>query len=164
MRIKADLSGLKHFMKTVEKYGQLLADFDRALAQICEAAQAFAEKKYANHGHSSIDVTYTVTENKGTIYANGEAVAFFEFGTGEYARGTYAGKLPDSDVPITGGWEYYYESDFKATVNGTKGWWLGHSFVKGNPAEAEMWETSQFIRQEATKIVQAFFKAESGGR
>ena len=162
---KIDTSGLKHFMERVQKYGQLLQDFRGAMELLCEDARRYAENEYSQHGHSSITVSYENGGTLATIFAHGKAVAFFEFGTGEVGRGTYPDttKLPSSDVPITGGWEYYYPSEAKQTVNGVKGWRWGASFVTGSKAEAEMWRTSQHIQRKARLIIQAYFKAESGG-
>lgn len=158
-----DLSGLEHYMKAVETYGKLLADFRKAMKELCEKAEDFARGKYAEHGHSSINVEYENHGTRATIYAKGNAVAFFEFGTGEYAKGTYQGNLPQSGVPETEEWVYYYASPHKAERNGEKVWKWGHAFVKGNPAEAEMWETSQYIREKAHLIIQKYFQSESGG-
>ena len=162
MASKIDLSGLKKYMARIHRYDTLLKYFSGAMEEICKEAKAFAESKYTSHGHSSINVEYTNNGKTATIYARGKAVAFFEFGTGEYAKGTYQGNLPQSGVPITGSWEYYYDSESKAEINGIKGWFLGKNFVKGNQAEAEMWETSQFIAQRARIILQKYFKNESG--
>ena len=161
-----DLSGLEHYMKVVEEYGKQLKNFRNAMIELCERAKEFAESKYAEHGHSSITVSYEPHGTRATIYAKGNAVAFFEFGTGEYASGSYKGSLPQSGVPITGDWQYYYEeppSGHKVTLNGVKGWFWGDNFVTGNKAEAEMWETSQYIRQQAHIIIQKYFQNESGG-
>lgn len=161
-----DLSGLEHYIKVLEEYGRLLKDFRKAIIELGTKARAFAEKKYAEHGHSSITVDFEPHGTTATIYAKGNAVAFFEFGTGEYAKGTYQGNLPQSGVPLTGNWEYYYNSEHKGEKNGIKGWFLDEEktiFLKGNPAEAEMWETSQYIRQQAQLIFRQYFQKESGG-
>ena len=160
-----DLSGLEHYMKSIERYATLLKNFHSAMEQICNDAKEFSESKYAEHGHSSITVGYTNNGKTATIYSHGNAVAFFEFGTGEYASGSYKGSIPQSGVPITEKWEYYYEepaSGHKVTLNGVKGWFWKGNFVTGNKAEAEMWETSQFIRQQAKIIIQNYFQNESG--
>ena len=160
-----DLSGLEHYMKVVGNYGRLLKDFRKAMMELCERASQFARDKYSDYGHSSITVEYENQGTTATIYAKGRAVAFFEFGTGEYASGSYKGKLPQSGVPITGNWEYYYEeppSGRKAILSGVKGWFWKGNFVTGNKAEAEMWETSQYIREQAHLIIRNYFKNESG--
>lgn len=158
------LDGLEHYIKTLEKYGELLKDFRKAMMALCEDAKQYAENQYTQYGHSSVTVSYENHGSTATIFANGNAVAFFEFGTGEVGRGTYPSEtyLPSSGVPITGDWEYYYPSDAKATVNGVKGWWWGAKFVKGNKAEAEMWRTAEYIRRKAHLIIQKYFQNESG--
>ena len=159
-----DLSGLEHYMKVVEEYGRLLKDFRMAMIELCEKASQFARDKYAEHGHNppSVTVDFEPHGTRATIYAKGNAVAFFEFGTGEVGRGTYQGNLPQSGVPETEEWVYYYDSPHKTERNGEKGWKWGHAFVKGNPAEAEMWETSQYIREQAHLIISKYFQKESG--
>lgn len=160
-----DLREFEHYIKTLEVYAQGLKDFRKAITELAKKARAFAEKKYSEHGHSSITVEFEPNGNIATIYAKGDAVAFFEFGTGEYAKGTYQGNLPQSGVPLTGKWEYYYKSEHKGERNGIKGWFLDEEkirFVKGNPAEAEMWETSQYIREQAHLIFREYFQKESG--
>ena len=160
-----DLSGLEHYIKTLTEYGTKLKDFRKAIIALGKSAKKFAEEKYAEHGHSSITVEFEPHGTTATIYAKGRAVAFFEFGTGEYASGSYKGSIPQSGVPITEKWEYYYEepaSGHKVTLNGVKGrFWKGN-FVTGNKAEAEMWETSQYIRQQAHLIFREYFQKESG--
>lgn len=158
------LDGLEHYIKTLEKYGELFKDFRKAMMALCEDAKQYAENQYTQYGHSSVTVSYENHGSTATIFANGNAVAFFEFGTGEVGRGTYPSEtyLPSSGVPITGDWEYYYPSDAKATVNGVKGWWWGAKFVKGNKAEAEMWRTAEYIRRKAHLIIQKYFQNESG--
>lgn len=168
-----DLSGLEHYIKAVERYGEILKDFRKAIMVLCEDAKKYAEEQYAQYGHSKIIVSYEPHGNTAVISAKyaGESekspIAFFEFGTGEVGRGTYPSEsyLPSSGVPITGNWEYYYideENSHKATVNGVKGWWWGAKFVKGNKAEAEMWRTAEYIRRKAHIIIQKYFQNESG--
>lgn len=165
MASTTDLSDLEHYIKVLTEYGAKLKDFRKAIIKLGEKARKFAEEKYSEHGHSSITVEFKPHGTTATIYAKGDAVAFFEFGTGEYAKGTYQGNLPQSGVPITGSWEYYYNSKHKGEKNGIKGWFLDEEkirFVKGNKAEAEMWETSQYIREQAHLIFREYFQEESG--
>ena len=160
-----DLSGLEHYMKVVDEYGRLLKDFRMAMMELCERASQFARDKYSEYGHSSITVDYENHGTTATIYAKGRAVAFFEFGTGEYASGSYKGSIPQSGVPITEKWEYYYEepaSGHKVTLNGVKGWFWKGNFVTGNKAEAEMWRTAEYIRRKAHIIISKYFQEESG--
>ena len=158
-----DLSGLEHYMKVVEEYGRLLKDFRKAIIALGKSAKKFAEEKYAEHGHSSIKVEFEPHGTTATIYAKGNAVAFFEFGTGEYAKGTYQGTLPTSGGPITDSWIYFYPSSAKrVTKSGTEGWFWDNKFHRGIRAEAEMWETREFIKQEAKDIVRYYFESKGG--
>lgn len=160
MALAKNLGGLKHFVDSVSTYERLLNNFRSAMEQICIEAKEFAESQYALHGHSSIKVSYNNSGRKATIYANGDAVAFFEFGTGEVGEGTYNGALPQSGVPITSKWDYYYlPSEHKDVKGDSLGWWWGHAFITGREAESEMWETSQFIRRESHRIMKKYFEA-----
>ena len=160
-----DLSGLEHYIKAVERYGQFLKNFHLAMEEICKNAREFAKIKYEQHGHytDEITVTYDNSGTKATIYAKGDQVAFFEFGTGKVGAGTYWGDLPRSDVPITVSWEYLYKPGKKVKVaeTGDEGWWWDDKFHKGIPAEAEMWETAEHIRQNAHRIIQKYLNVKA---
>ena len=156
-----DLSGLEHYIKVVERYGQFLKNFHLAMEEICKDAREFAQIRYERHGHytDEITVTYDNSGTKATIYAKGDQVAFFEFGTGKVGAGTYWGNLPTSDVPITVSWKYYYPNEkTKRTskTTGEQGWFWENKFHKGIQAEAEMWETAEHIRQNAHRIIKKY--------
>jgi hypothetical protein len=168
-----DLSDLEHYIKVVEKYGQMLKDFREAMIELCEDASEYAQQQYAEYGHSNINVSFEPHGNMAIISAKfagsseKSPIAFFEFGTGEVGRGTYPSEayLPSSGVPITGNWEYYYKSEHKGVKNGVKGWFLDEEhtiFLKGNKAEAEMWRTAEYIRRKAHIIISKHFQKESG--
>lgn len=155
-----DLSGLEHYMKVLQYYGTALKNFHSAMEEVCAEAKRFAEKRYGYHGHNDITVEYDNGGTKATIYAKGNQVAFYEFGTGKVGAGTYFGNLPTTDVPITVSWEYYYPSTAKRTssTTGEQGWYWDKKFHKGIQAEAEMWETAEHIRQTAPTIIQKHLK------
>ena len=158
-----DLSGLEHYMKVLEHYKVLLKNFYKAMEMLCQEAQRYAQQEYSQYGRTDITVDYDNGGKRATISANGEQVAFYEFGTGRVGEGTYQGNLPTSDVPITSSWHYFYPSTAKrVTAKGTEGWWWDNTFQRGIQAEAEMWKTSQFIRQQAHIIIQKYFQSESG--
>ena len=165
MAYKIDVSGLNHFMHRVQTYGNLLKDFRNVMELICEDARKYAEDEYARYGHADITVSYDNSGTLATIYARGQEVAFFEFGTGDVGNGRYPDttKLPRSGVPITDTWVYYYDSPAKRTSKGVRGWFWDSKFHTGNTPEAEMWRTSQYIKRKSRLIIQAYFKAESGG-
>lgn len=165
MALAKNLSELKHYIEVLGAYEQALKSFNGALNEICAKASNYAESRYSHYGHSSINVSYpTPNKRRATIYAKGTAVAFFEFGTGEIGEGTYSGELPQSGVPKTTKWDYFYlPSEHKGEKNNQLGWWWGRAFIRGIEAEAEMWDTAQFIKRESGKIMQDYFKKISGG-
>jgi hypothetical protein len=150
-----DLSGLEHYIKVLQRYSELLNSFHSAMEELCAKATKFAKKQYSNEQHFEITVDYKNYGRMATIYANGEQVAFYEFGTGKVGSGTYWGNLPTSDVPITVSWEYYYPSKAKrkSSYTGEEGWFFENKFQKGIVAEAEMWKTAEYIRQQAPIII-----------
>ena len=157
------LDGLKHYIESIERYSNLLKKFHEIMEMICQQAEEYARNEYQSHERFDIQVYY---ENKGktaSIYAYGDQVAFYEFGTGRVGENTYQGNLPTSDVPITSSWYYFYPSTAKrVSSKGTEGWWWDNTFQRGIQAEAEMWKTSQFIMQQAKIIIQNYFQNESG--
>ena len=164
MALAKNLGGLKHFIGVLGAYEQALKNFKSAMEEICVKASDYAESRYSYYGHSSITVSYSNKGKRATIYAKGTAIAFFEFGTGEVGEGTYNGELPQSGVPITTKWDYYYlPSEHKGEKNNQLGWKWGRAFIRGIEAEAEMWDTAQFIKRESGKIMQDYFKKISGG-
>ena len=168
-----DLSGLEHYMKVLEHYKVLLKNFYKAMEMLCQEAQIYAQQEYSQYGRTDITVGYDNEGKRATIYAksivnndeNPSQIAFYEFGTGRVGEGTYQGNLPTSGVPLTSSWHYYYPSKAKRTsrTTGEEGWWWDNTFQRGIQAEAEMWKTSQFIRQQAKYIIQNYFQSESGG-
>lgn len=158
-----DLSGLEHYMNALEKYKVLLSNFYKAMELLCQEARRYAKDEYSRYGRTDIAVEYDNSGKVATISANGEQVAFYEFGTGRVGAGTYQGKLPSKDVPITSSWYYFYPSPAKrVSSKGTEGWWYDNTFQRGIEAEAQMWKTSQFIIQQARYIIQNYFQKESG--
>lgn len=83
------------------------------------------------------------------VVADGDQVAYIEFGTGEYAKGTYPGQLPQSGVPITGNWQHYYDNPKtkRTSKSGRKGWFYQKKFYVGNTAGAQMWNTARELHK-----------------
>lgn len=158
------LDGLKHYIESIERYSNLLTKFHEIMEMICQQAEEYARNEYQSHERFDIQVYY---ENKGktaSIYAYGDQVAFYEFGTGRVGENTYQGTLPTSQVPITDSWIYFYPSSAKrVTKSGSEGWFWEKKFHRGIRAEAEMWETREFIKQEAKYIVRYYFESKGGG-
>lgn len=162
-----DLSGLKHYIESIERYSTLLGRFHEIMEMICQQAQDYALNQYQSHERFDIRVSYENQGKRATIYAEGDQVAFYEFGTGRVGENTYQGTLPTSQVPITNSWIYYYPNEkTKRTSSrtGEEGWFWDNKFHRGIRAEAEMWETREFIKQEAKYIVRYYFESKGGGK
>lgn len=160
MKIKITNNNLQRFSN---KLNVDFSDLSNNLADsIAQEGVEIAKGYYAG---TKIDVSVEPLEaGHNRVVASGDQVAYMEFGTGEYARGTYQGKLPTQPITFTtsskktittNGWEYYYNNpDTKVTVNGKKGWYLNNNaFVTGRPAGNQMFYTSQDLRSRIKKIV-----------
>lgn len=130
---------------------------NRIAQEIADNGAEIARELFFGH-----DVSVTSSQASGgqaSIIAKGDQIAYIEFGTGEYAKGTYKGELPKSGVPKTGKWEYYYPSPYKKIGKyGNKGWWHNKKFHVGRPAGAQMWQTAQEIREVSNSIAAEVIK------
>lgn len=115
---------------------------------LADKGKTIAEYNYKETNVTHIKVTNEVNDNVAQIIANGNEVAYIEYGTGVIGDGTYKGKLPTSGVPITGEWEYYYLPGKKAIKNGRKGWYLKNDvFIEGRIAGNQMFNTAKSLRE-----------------
>ncbi len=98
-------------------------------------------------------VTYSIkvvdTQKRPTI-------AFDEFGTGEYAKGSYKGDLPKQSITFWSSkqkhtvpkWVYYYNNPkTKVTHGGIKGWMFGKTFSIGNNASNRMYYACKLAKK-----------------
>lgn len=98
------------------------------------------------YNETHFEVTSEKDEAKGTIIASGKGIAYDEYGTGLVGDGTYEGETPQSGVPITGKWDYYYDSPHKILG----GWFFGKdykSFTRGKVASMRMFNTAKSLRE-----------------
>lgn len=127
--------------------------------EIAKKGAEFAAEEYS--GENVVVLTNNDSDGKAKIVAQGQEVAYIEFGTGEEGRGTYPGILPSSGIPLTGSWHYYYPSKHKRTSkNGTLGWFHNKKFHIGRKAGACMWRTAIELRKDALDIAKSVIKKE----
>lgn len=158
MNIENGIKKLNDFNKKIRAIGNKLSN-QNVLIALAEAAVKKAKEEYAKNSINSVSISYEINGDTVSIIANGDSVAFLEYGTGDKAKGTYKGNLPQSGVPITGNWEYYYDSEYKDTVNGVKGWWLKVGvFVTGNEAGNYMWNVRNYMVENARAIILNAYK------
>ena len=157
-----DLKGLESFRNKLQRYSNINTSLTNQVAEeVAKRGEQIAREEYA--GHSKVNVTHeTMGSGMSRVVAERDGLAYIEFGTGRVGeQSNYpTEKLPQSGVPITGNWEYYYPSEHKVTKDGEEGWMLGSSFVKGQSAGMQMYRTSQRLKNEMASIVKNKLKGD----
>lgn len=165
MASKIDFTGLNNFRRKLQNYSKVDIYVNRLIEAILARGVQIAVEEYA--GISDVDIrSEHQTVYTGKIIAedkkNGQ-IAYLEFGTGKYAY--YDGKLPQTGVPITDKWTYYYPSSHKRKVKkpqskyfGLEGWFYtdeerGSTFTIGKKAGNQMYRTVKRLREELPSIV-----------
>ena len=103
------------------------------------------------------DVTVRVEDNgkTATIYAEGEAVAFIEFGTGD----KYGHGHPQNDEFGVGPGTWSDGPDGKGHWDNPNGWYYGHDkHTFGNPPAMAMYRTVQTMTEQLTDIAKEVFR------
>jgi hypothetical protein len=115
------------------------------------ASIQFARAIYT--GSNDITVRVDDTGSVAVIYAEGEAVAFIEFGAGI----TYGYGHPQAGEFGVGPGTY---PDGKGHWDNPKGWWFGNSqHTYGNPPAAAMHSAVQEIAKSVTEIAREVFRS-----
>lgn len=115
------------------------------------ASIQFARAIYT--GSNDITVRVDDTGSVAVIYAEGEAVAFIEFGAGI----TYGYGHPQAGEFGVGPGTY---PDGKGHWDNPKGWWFGNSqHTYGNPPAAAMYSAVQEIAKSVTEIAREVFRS-----
>lgn len=115
------------------------------------ASIQFARAIYT--GSNDITVRVDDTGSVAAIYAEGEAVAFIEFGAGA----TYGYGHPQAAELGVGPGTY---PDGKGHWNDPKGWWFGSSqHTYGNPPAMAMYKAVQEITNNVTEIAREVFRS-----
>ena len=115
------------------------------------ASIQFARAIYT--GSNDITVRVDDTGSVAVIYAEGEAVAFIEFGAGI----THGYGHPQAGEFGVGPGTY---PDGKGHWDNPKGWWFGNSqHTYGNPPAAAMYSAVQEIAKSVTEIAREVFRS-----
>lgn len=116
------------------------------------ASIQFARAIY--NGTNDVSVRVDDTGSVAVIYAEGESVAFIEFGSGErYGSGhPQAGELGFGPGTWSDG------PDGKGHWDNPKGWWYGHGqHSYGNPPAMAMYNAVQAMTEDITTIAREVF-------
>ena len=156
-----DLKGLESFRNKLQRYSNINASLTNQVSEeISKRGEQIAREEYAGR---DVNVYHeTLGGGVSRVVAEKEGLAYIEFGTGRVGQqSNYPNdKLPQSGVPITGNWEYYYPSEHKITKDGEEGWMLGSNFVKGQSAGMQMYRTSQRLKNEMASIIKNKLKGD----
>ena len=129
---------------------------ETATELIADNGEKIAKNEYA--GINSVQVIKDIDGNSAVISANGDSVAYIEYGTGLVGQGTYKGDLPTQTLTFespkdsgrintTQGWEYYYDNPRTKVLGG---WFFGRgysNFTRGQVAGNQMFNTAKSLRE-----------------
>ena len=156
-----NLSGLKRFESVLNKTRENVKGKgeNSFVKEKINIAKEIIEEAYADKS----DVKVLVKKNSDLSYSikavdnkQRPTIAFDEFGTGFYAKGSYKGELPKQKITfysagvkrVTMGWEYYYPNKTtKVTHSGVKGWKFGKNFSIGENASNRMYNACKRVKE-----------------
>lgn len=169
-----DLKGLNNFKSKLQKFATINSNFTTEVAdEIARRGQEIAISEYA--GLEGVNVSHeTMGRGISRVVAQGEQISYIEFGTGRVGQYSNYDRrfLPDKNVPITGYWEYYYDSPYKrrghsdGKTKADRGWWHKFEgedkarFTTGQEAGMQMYRTSQRLKNEMASIVKNKLKGD----
>ena len=163
---RIDLSGLKHFKRSLQEI-QTNSGLHSTKLKINEISDIAYDILSVSYSSTTYEVKKPVVDDGvANIYVVGNGIAFDEFGTGFYAKGSYKGNLPTITLEFesagypqtTSGWDYYYKwqgpdnKNPKKVYDGTKGWFTKKDgkpyFHIGNRASNRFYNAVVKIKKE----------------
>lgn len=156
--IKVELTNdsIKNAVKEVKRYAAWVtkkeAELRSRLAMLGATVASIQFARAIYTGSNDVTVRVDNTGSVAVIYAEGEAVAFIEFGAGA----TYGYGHPQAGEFGVGPGTY---PDGKGHWDNPKGWWFGsgqHTY--GNPPAAAMYSAVQEIAKSVTEIAREVFR------
>ena len=157
LTISYDPKKVKEAAQQLEAYHKSVAtkrrELARRLAEFGKVSilEGFQNVQYDGNGTVSVDIKET--KRGFHIRAQGQAVAFIEFGAGVTMGGGYPGDIPAGISPIG-----TYGKGLGANPNG---WWFtgaeGSQHTYGNPPAAVMYYTAKNMRDYIAVIVKEVF-------
>lgn len=164
-----DLKGLNNFKNKLGKYGNINSKLaNEVVDEVCKLGAQIAMQEYA--GVEGVNVHHETSAGVGKVVAEKEGLAYIEFGTGRVGEQSKYDKdyLPQSGIPITGKWEYYYDNPKtkRTSKTGEEGWYHKFEgeekarFTKGQSAGMQMYRTSQRLRNEMANIIKNKIKGD----
>lgn len=157
IRVELTNNSLKNAIREVERYKAWVLEKERELrTRLAERGANVASIEFRRaiyDGPNDVTVRVDDTGSVAVIYAEGESVAFIEFGAG--ARNGY-GHPQAGELGMGPG--TYPES--KGHWDDPKGWWYAHGkHSYGNPPVMAMYKAVQTMTEELTQIAREVFGA-----
>lgn len=156
IKIELTNDSVKNAMKELRRYKtwvtQKEAELRSRLAMIGATVASIQFSRAIYSGSNDVSVRVDDTGSVAVIYAEGESVAFIEFGAGA----TYGYGHPQAGEFGVGPGTY---PDGKGHWDDPKGWWFGsgqHTY--GNPPAMAMYQAVQEITENVTKIAAEVFR------
>ena len=151
--------GISRAIQELKRYKQEFLKREKRLLEglaeigLKEASVRFTTAMY--DGTNDVSVTLDVINNGYAIVAEGQAVAFIEFGAGVYHNGSepYPNPRPNGIVGIG----EYGQGKGKQKAWGYKNENDELVITRGNPAAMPMWYASEEIKNSVLKVVREVF-------
>ena len=149
-------ASIKSGIKELQKYKRWIIDKEAELrSRLASLGATVASIEFSRaiyNGSNDVSVRVDDTGSVAVIYAEGESVAFIEFGSGiKYGYGhPQAGEhgMGPGTYPGKGNWD------------NEKGWWYGHGLHSyGNPPAMAMYEAVQKMAEDLTRIAREVFRS-----
>ena len=144
-------------IKDVLRYKQWVLEKENALrvrlASLGATVASIQFSRAVYSGTNDITVRVDNTGSVAVIYAEGEAVAFIEFGAGD----RYGHGHPQAGEFGVGPGTY---PDGKGFWNNSKGWWYGHNLhTYGNPPAMAMYRAVETMTEQLPTIAKEVFRS-----
>ena len=156
IRIGLTEQSLSRGIREVERYKAWVMRKEKLLrTELAALGATVASIQFSRaiyNGSNDVSVRVDDTGSVAVIYAEGESVAFIEFGSGiKYGYGhPQAGEhgMGPGTYPGKGNWD------------NEKGWWYGHGLHSyGNPPAMAMYEAVQKMAEDLTRIAREVFSS-----
>lgn len=157
IHVELTTKSINSAVKELRQYKQWIEQKEKELrlrlAQLGATVASIQFSRAIYNGTNDVTVRVDDTGSVAVIYAEGESVAFIEFGSGaKYGYGH-----PQAGEFGVGPGTY---PDGKGHWDDPKGWWYGHGqHSYGNPPAMAMWGAVEAITEQVTKIAKEVFSS-----
>ncbi len=162
IKVRLTEQSIKNAIRELESYKAWVEEKEAELRQrLAQRGATVASIQFARavyNGVNKVRVRVDDTGSVAVIYAEGEAVAFIEFGSGR----KHGYGHPDAAKHGFGPGTWSDGPDGKGHWDDPNGWWIpkekggGHSY--GNPPAMAMYNAVQAIAESVTEIAREVFK------